>query len=77
MCAFLGGELFLRGVVGLSDWLRIPKAVTAATLAAFATFSPEISVAVTAASEEKSPIALGNALGSNIVNVAMVLGPVL
>lgn len=77
VCAFLGGELFLRGVVGLSDWLRIPKAVTAATLAAFATSSPEISVAVTAASEGKSPIALGDALGSNIVNVALVLGLVL
>jgi cation:H+ antiporter len=77
VCAFLGGELFLRGVVGLSDWMRIPKAVTAATLAAFATSSPEISVAVTAALEGKSPIALGDALGSNIVNVALVLGLVL
>lgn len=77
LCAFIGGELFLRGVVGISEWLRIPKAVTAATLAAFATSSPEVSVAVTAAYEGNPAIALGDALGSNIVNVALILGLVL
>lgn len=76
-CAFVGGELFLKGVIGLSDWLRIPKAVTAATLAAFATSSPEISVAVTSAAEGRPEIALGDALGSNVVNVGLVLGVVL
>lgn len=77
ICAFVGGELFLRGVLGISEWLRIPKAVTAATLAAFATSSPEISVAITAALEGNPAIALGDALGSNIVNVALILGIVL
>jgi cation:H+ antiporter len=77
LCAFFGGELFLRGVVGISEWLRVPKSVTAATLAAFATSSPEVSVAVTAALEGNPTIALGDALGSNIVNVALILGLVL
>jgi cation:H+ antiporter len=77
VAAFIGGELFLRGVLGISNWLRIPKAMTAATLAAFATSSPEISVAVTAASAGQTPIALGDALGSNLVNVALILGLVL
>lgn len=76
-CAFVGGELFLRGVVGISEWLRVPKSVTAATLAAFATSSPEISVGITSALEGQPTIALGDALGSNIVNVALILGLVL
>lgn len=77
LLAFAGGELFLRGVVGIAAWLRIPKAVAAATLAAFATSSPEISVAVNAGLLDEGPVALGDALGSNIVNVGLVLGLVL
>ncbi len=77
LCAFAGGELFLRGVLGVSAWLRIPKAVTAATLAAFATSSPEVSVAVNAALAGTPQIALGDAVGSNIVNIGLVLGIVL
>lgn len=75
--AFVGGEFFLKGVVGLSDWLRIPKAVTAATLAAFATSSPEISVAITSATAGQPEIALGDALGSNVVNIGLVIGVLL
>jgi cation:H+ antiporter len=74
ICAVVGGELFLRGVLGVSGWLRIPKAVTAATLAAFATSSPEISVAVNSAIAGEPQIALGDALGSNVVNIGLVLG---
>ena len=74
ICAVVGGELFLRGVLGVSGWLRIPKAVTAATLAAFATSSPEISVAINSAIAGEPQIALGDALGSNVVNIGLVLG---
>lgn len=77
VCAFAGGELFLRGVLGISAWARVPRAVTAATLAAFATSSPEISVAIIAATDGKTELALGDALGSNVVNVALILGLVL
>lgn len=77
VCAFVGGELFLKSVVDLSNWLRVPKAVTPATLAAFATSSPEISVAVTSASDRQPRIALGDALGSNVLNVGLVLGVLL
>lgn len=38
--AALGGEAFLRGVLNLSAWLRLPKLLVATTLAAFATSSP-------------------------------------
>ena len=48
-CAWGGGELFVRGVVGLSLALRVSAGIVGATVAAFATSSPELSVGVNAA----------------------------
>ena len=73
MCR-LGGELFVRGSVGLARWLRIAPGIVGATVAAFGTSSPELSVSVSAAVTGNPQIALGDALGSNIVNVALILG---
>lgn len=73
ICAGLGGELFVRGAVGLAHWIRVSPGIIGATVAAFATSSPELSVAVNAALAEKPDIALGNALGSNVLNVALIL----
>lgn len=72
--AAVGGELFLRGIVGIASWARIPAGIIGATVGAFATSSPELSVAVNAALEGRPTIALGDALGSNLVNVGLVLG---
>lgn len=72
-CAGLGGELFIRGAVGLAHWARISPGIIGAVVAAFATSSPELSVSVNAALAGNPQIALGDALGSNIVNVALIL----
>ena len=72
--AALGGELFVRGAVGVAAWARVPAAIIAVTVAAFATSSPELFVAVNAAATDKSAIAFGDALGSNVANVALILG---
>ncbi|MDO8706294.1 MAG: calcium/sodium antiporter [Sulfuricaulis sp.] len=72
-CAGIGGELFVRGVVGIARWARVSAGIIGATVAAFATSSPELSVAITAAMAGKPQISLGDALGSNVVNVALVL----
>lgn len=77
LCAALGGELFVRGAVGLARWGRISPAIIGATVAAFATSSPELSVSITSALTGKPQIALGDALGSNFTNVALILGIVL
>ncbi len=74
ICAAAGGELFVRGVVGLALAARVSGAIIGATLAAFATSSPELAVAISAATGQKPQIALGDALGSSIVNVALILG---
>jgi len=73
-CAALGGELFVRGAVGIARWARISPGIVAVTVAAFATSSPELSVAINAAVAGTPDIALGNALGANVVNVALILG---
>jgi cation:H+ antiporter len=72
-CAGTGGELFVRGAVGLAHWARISPGIIGATVAAFATSSPELSVAINAAMAGKPQIALGDALGSNVVNVSLIL----
>lgn len=72
--AGLGGELFVKGVVGIARWARVPSGIVAVTLAAFATSSPELSVSVNAALEGKPQIGLGDALGSNVVNIGLILG---
>jgi cation:H+ antiporter len=74
MFAGAGGELFVRAAVGIAAWARVPAGVIGATVAAFATSTPEVSVAVGAALAEEPEIALGDGLGSNVVNVAVVLG---
>jgi cation:H+ antiporter len=72
--AALGGAAFLKGVLGVAVWLRLPRLLVATTLAAFATSSPELAVSSLAALSGKPEIGLGDALGSNVVNVGLILG---
>lgn len=77
VAAGVGGEFFVRGLVGVAHWARVPAAIVGATIAAFATSSPELSVAVLSALDGRPELSLGDALGSNVVNIAVVLGAVL
>lgn len=72
--AALGGATFLKGVLGVAEWLRLPKMLVATTFAAFATSSPEMAVSSMAAASGKPGIGLGDALGSNVVNLGLILG---
>lgn len=74
LLAAFGGEAFLKGVLGVGAWLRLPKFLVATTLSAFATSSPELTVSTMAALAGKPEIGLGDALGSNVVNIALILG---
>lgn len=69
-----GGELFVRRTVGVARVARTSQGTIAATVAAFATSSPELTVAVSATLDGAMQISLGDALGSNVVNVAMISG---
>lgn len=72
--AAVGGEVFLKGILGGAHWLRLPKLLVATTLAAFATSSPELTVSSVAALAGHPEIGLGDALGSNVVNIALIFG---
>lgn len=72
--AGIGGELFLKGVLGAAAALRMPKLLVATSLAAFATSSPELTVSSIAALAGAPEIGLGDALGSNVVNIALLFG---
>jgi cation:H+ antiporter len=74
LLAGLGGELFVRAVLGLAGRTRIPAAIIATTLAAFATSAPELAVSVSAALDGRPQIGFGDAIGSNVVNIALILG---
>lgn len=72
--AAIGGELFVRGLLAASRRFRLPAAFVGATIAAFATSGPELGVSVLAALDGAPQIGLGDALGSNVVNLGLVLG---
>jgi cation:H+ antiporter len=74
VCAGVGGELFVRGVVGLSRWMRVSAGIIGATVAAFGTSAPELSVGIMAGLAGTPRLSLGDVLGSNIVNVALIMG---
>ena len=73
VCAGVGGEAFIRGAVGIARSTRVSPAIIGATVAAFATSSPELAVGVRASLAGAPQISLGDVLGSNVVNVALIL----
>lgn len=71
---YIGAEWLVKGAAGLALALRIRPVVVGATVVAYATSAPELTVSVAAAIEGKSAIALGNVIGSNIANLGLILG---
>jgi cation:H+ antiporter len=70
----LGAESLVRGSAALALRLGIKPLVVGLTVVAFGTSSPEIVVSLQAAFKGDSALALGNVVGSNISNVALILG---
>ena len=69
-----GGESLVRGAVGLSLRLRVTPAVIGLTVVSAGTSMPELMVSVVAALRGNPDVAVGNVIGSNIFNLALVLG---
>ncbi len=70
----IGGELLVRASVGLSFKLKLSKLVIGMTVVSFATSAPELIVSMQAAFDGHPDLALSNVIGSNIANIALVLG---
>lgn len=71
---FAGGELLVRGSSSLALSLGLTPLVVGLTVVAFGTSSPELVVSVQAALKGNSAISIGNVIGSNIANIALILG---
>jgi cation:H+ antiporter len=71
---WIGAEGMVRGSVKLAAYLGVPSLIIGLTVVAFGTSAPELVVSSIAAARGHSAIALGNVLGSNIINIALVLG---
>ena len=69
-----GGELLFDGSISISLKLNIPKFIVGMTVVSFATSAPELIVSIQAAMMGHPDLALGNIVGSNIANIAFVLG---
>ncbi|MCB9196197.1 MAG: calcium/sodium antiporter [Flavobacteriales bacterium] len=70
----VGGELLVRGAVGLSSAMKISPLVIGMTVVSFGTSAPELLVSLQSALDGNPGIAIGNVVGSNIANLALVLG---
>ncbi|MBP7779865.1 MAG: calcium/sodium antiporter [Acidobacteria bacterium] len=69
-----GGEVLLRGAVSLATRLRLTPAVIGLTVVAAGTSVPELAVSAIAAAQGRTDIAFGNVVGSNVANIALILG---
>ena len=74
----MGGDLLVRGALGLARESKIPPMIVGLTVVAMGTSAPELMVSSVSALSGFPGIAVGNIIGSNIANVLLVLGvPVL
>tara|TARA_B100000989_G_C19518914_1_gene463104 strand:+ start:1557 stop:2492 length:936 start_codon:yes stop_codon:yes gene_type:complete len=69
-----GGELLFDGSIAFSLKLNIPKFIVGMTVVSIATSAPEFIVSIQAALMGHPDLALGNVIGSNLANIALVLG---
>jgi cation:H+ antiporter len=69
-----GADRFVHGASAGARTLGVPPLMIGLTIVAFATSAPEILVSIVAALRGEPGLAFGNAIGSNIVNIGLVLG---
>ncbi len=69
-----GSEIFIEGLIYISEVLNIPEAIIGISLAAIGTSLPELAVTIASFVRGKGSVAIGNVVGSNIFNILGVLG---
>ena len=69
-----GADILIEEAVSISAKLKIPKAIIGATVVSLGTTLPEVSVSVLAAIKGNADLALGNAVGSIIVDTGLIMG---
>lgn len=69
-----GGDVLVKGAVGIAKKYGISTAIIGLTVVAFGTSAPEMIVSIHAAFTNHGDIAVGNVIGSNIANILLVIG---
>ncbi len=69
-----GADFFVDGSSSIAKKLRIPDIIVGLTIVAMGTSAPELAVSVSAALGGSSDISLGNVVGSNLLNILIILG---
>lgn len=69
-----GADWFVEGASGFATRLGIPQLVIGLTIVAMGTSAPEAAVSLTAAMKGSAEITIGNIVGSNILNILIILG---
>lgn len=72
-----GADWFIESAVSISEKSGIPKIIIGATIVSFATTAPEFAVSATAAYMNHTELTIGNAVGSAICNIGLVLGSII
>jgi cation:H+ antiporter len=71
---YLGAQILVKGGAALALRLGLNALVVGLTVIAYGTSSPEMVVSVSASLQDNGAIAIGNVVGSNICNIALILG---
>ena len=69
-----GADIFVDGASSLAENFKVPKMVIALTIVAFGTSAPELAVSIQAILKGSSEMVIGNVVGSNILNILLILG---
>lgn len=69
-----GADVFVDGSSALADRMGIPQIVIGLTIVAFGTSAPEAAISITAGIKGSADLAVSNVVGSNIMNVLLILG---
>lgn len=69
-----GADLFVDGSSALADKMGVPQIVIGLTIVAFGTSAPEAAISITAGIKGSADLAVSNILGSNVLNILLILG---
>ena len=69
-----GADWFVEGAASIAKKLGIPQLIIGLTIVAMGTSMPEAAVSITAAMQQNAGITIGNVVGSNILNILVILG---
>lgn len=69
-----GADLFVEGASKIAAKFKIPLIVIGLTIVAMGTSAPEAAISISASFQDAAAISIGNAVGSNIMNILLILG---